>query len=151
MNQGVTISVGLAIAVVAACIWVFGNHALPRTVAVGTLTAAIGLGATRLGDWAHDGTTWANGQVAKLLGSILDKPEVARPGTVGWALCALALALFVGFRFFQAKIDAWVLAAVALLPTAAATIPGELGDLVLASLKTVAGVVAWPVTALLGW
>ncbi|MCX5070856.1 hypothetical protein OOJ91_33970 [Micromonospora lupini] len=150
MEEGVTISAGLVVGIAAACIWIFGNQALPRCVMIGLVTFSVGVGSTAIGGWAHDGVTWVNDQVGSLLGDLLDRPALTTPGTVLWSLAAIVLAFWVGFAFKKREIGLKVLAGTLLLPYAIATVPGKVGELGQGALETVAAVVAWPAVQLLG-
>ncbi|WP_431976112.1 hypothetical protein [Micromonospora haikouensis] len=149
-ENGVTIAAGLVVGVIAACIWFFGNQAMPRTVMLGTLTFGVGVASTRLGGWLHTGVSWVNDQVGSLLGGLLDRPDLTTPGTVLWAIAAIVLMLWIGFAFKKREIDLRALAGTLLLPYAIATIPGQVGELGQGALKTIASVISWPFIQLLG-
>ncbi|WP_328384300.1 hypothetical protein OHQ88_34195 (plasmid) [Micromonospora zamorensis] len=150
MEEGVTISAGLVVGIVSACVWFFGNQALPRCVMIGLVTFSVGVASTAVGGWLQNGVTWVNDQVGSLLGDLLDRPKLTTPGTVLWAIAAIVLVLWVGFAFKKREIGFKVLGGTLLLPYAIATIPGTVGELGHGLLETIASVVAWPVIQLLG-
>lgn len=150
MNSGITATAGLVVGVISACIWIFGKQALPRMVMLGTVTLGVGIAGTSVGGWLHSGVTLANNQIGKLVGGLLGRPDLTTPGTVVWSIGAMVLAFWLGFAFKHREIDLKALAGTALLPYAIATVPGGIGESGQTLLKTVAAVVAWPVTQLLG-
>jgi hypothetical protein len=141
LDGGVSAAIGLVALVAATLIWIFGNHT-PRLVAVLVLTGMAGMVGTPLGDWVRHAVEWANNTMGKL--------TTRWTGAAVAGLLAGAAVYVLVIRLYHRKVDRWTLGTAAVVPFAAATIPGPIGVGVYTAITAVTSAVAWAIGAAFG-
>jgi hypothetical protein len=148
-QAGVSVAVALICLVAAALFWApkIGKRHTPRLVVLLVLTGSVGLVGTKLGNWVHTASSSINDATGRAIGQFLG---VSLAGAIS-VILAFAVAYTLAIEFKEKKIGNRTLGAAGLTPMLVASIPGQVGSLLVSGIAMVAGLVSWPIAAGLGW
>jgi hypothetical protein len=147
-QAGVSVAIALICLTAAALFWApqIGKRHTPRLVVLLVLTGSVGLVGTQMGTWVHTASNTINDYFGQLLGRFFGVTAV----DVISVIIAIATVYVLVIEFKEKKIGNRTLGAAGLTPMLAASIPGQLGALLVSGIATIAGLVAWPIGAGLG-
>lgn len=134
LNGAVSAAIGLVALAAAATMWFTGRHA-PRLVVLLLMTGVAGMLGTPVGSWLRSVVDWANQAAANI--------TTRWTGTAVTGLLAGVATFVLVVRLKDSKVDNWTLFTAAVVPVAAATIPGPLGHAALTAVTAVTAAIGW--------